>query len=233
MKYRKRIESIVLDQITHVLPNEQRIFYEMGSVLPLKNVLWLRGATGSGRSLLIRMLLGIVIPTRGSVVVNGDRVSDMTFDEFLPYRLNMGLSFDFGGLLHNRNIFGNLSLQLEYHNFGTHDAIQTQVEKYLTIFNLHSVMNERPSSIVGSLRKAACVARAFVHEPQLLLLDDPTTGLRSEVRTRLARLIGEAKDKGQTVILTGDDEDFFNQFSPIVFEFKNQKLRQLSLGSAA
>jgi phospholipid/cholesterol/gamma-HCH transport system ATP-binding protein len=233
MMYKKSFASVQLNQIHHTLPNGRVLFEDLNFVLPMGQVVWFKGDTGTGKSVLIKILLGLYEPTGGAVLINGESLFDMSFEEFLPYRINMGLSFDFGGLIHNRDIAGNLALPLEYHKFGTPEKIKEQVTKYLEIFNLSGVSHERPSGIVGGLRKAVCVARAFVHEPQILILDDPTTGLRGDTRERLQKQIHESIKNGQTVVIASDDGEFMKQFNPEVFEMKDKKMTKVQLKRAA
>lgn len=222
---REAIKSISLKSLTHELPDGRKLFQDVNVDFPLGEIIWFRGESGTGKSLLIKMLLGVVIPGHGKLLINDSCITDMTFEEFLPYKLNMGLSFDFGGLIHNRDLRGNLSLPLEYHKFGSEHEITDQVNKYLEAFNLKDLAHERPSSVVGGVRKAVCVARAFVHEPQILFLDDPTTGLRGETKSRLKLMVQEAHKKGQTVIIATEDGAFMEDLQPLVFDFIDQSIR--------
>ncbi|MCB0351209.1 MAG: ATP-binding cassette domain-containing protein [Bdellovibrionales bacterium] len=219
---RESIESISFDSVSFSSRNGAAVFSDFSLDLPMNKIVWLRGVSGTGKSVLIKMICGLLMPTKGQVLVNGQAISEMTFEEFTPMRCNMGYSFDFGGLINNRTLVANLLLANQYHNFeiANPEEIVSRINEYMRIFNIDKFSQERPSSVVGGLRKATCVARAFVHEPELLLLDDPTTGLQGEVRDRLAELIINKKNAGrlQHVFVASDDDQFMKKLNPILID---------------
>lgn len=233
---RESIKTIEFKNINFVTL-KGNVFSDLSFQFPLNDVLWLKGESGSGKSLLTKILCGLVEPTSGEYILNGRSVNEMTFEEFLPLRCNMGYSFEFGGLLNNRTILQNLLLPNEYHNydFGTPDNLVAHLAEYMQIFGLNKVAHERPSAIIGGLRKSACVARAFVHEPELLLLDDPTTGLSEEIKSRLRDLILRKKAKGEIkhVIVATNDVEFMKALNPLMIEVTADQLQQTHRGQAA
>src|SRR5690606_30834594 len=100
-----------------------------------------------------------------------------------------GLSFDFGGLINNRTLYQNLSLILEYHKFSKEQQIRDHVMSKLQDYGIEEYADVRPSLVPGGVRKVICVLRAFIHDPQVYLLDDPSTGLRKEARKALVHEI--------------------------------------------
>lgn len=234
---RKNIHSIEFCNVNFQLSSEASLFKDLSYSFPLNNIVWLRGASGSGKSVIMKMLSGLIVPTSGDYRLNNESVNEMSFEEFLPYRCNIGYSFDFGGLIHNRDILGNMLLATEYHNFefGTPDQLVTRVMSYMQTFNLQKVAYQRPSSIVGGLRKAACVARAFMHEPELLLLDDPTTGLRGDTATQLKDLILIKRASGELkhVIIASEDTEFMKTLNPVIVEVVHGGLVSLNERGAA
>ncbi len=115
---RPQIESIHLKNITLQTPGaKEPLFQNMNFLFPQQGTYWIKSESGAGKSTLLRLLDGLVVPDEGQYLINGHDVANMTFTEFNPYRLQFGLSYDFGGLIHNRTLFQNLSLILEYHKF--------------------------------------------------------------------------------------------------------------------
>jgi len=226
--FRKEIKQIQFQNLNFVNTQKQSIFNNLNADISMGGFIWLRGASGSGKSLLLKMIMGTLSPESGCVKINDKSLAEFSFEEFLPYRINMGLSFDFGGLINNRDLFGNLALPLEYHKFGQSKDIEAQVNKYLEIFNLSGVASQRPSSVMGGMRKATCVARAFVHEPQLLLLDDPTTGLNIEVKHKLLKHLQQIKQTNRTVIIASEDTDFVTQLEPLQMQIVGGQLKVLN-----
>ncbi len=226
---REPIQSIVFKNASFFTANGQPVFENLNFSFPMGEVVWLKGQSGAGKSVILKMLCGLIMPSSGRILINGKVISDMTFEEFAPLRCNMGYSFDFGGLINNRNIRANLTLATEYHNFesGRDEEIVPTIDYYLEQFNLKSVEKERPSSIAGGLRKAACVARAFVHEPELLLLDDPSTGLRGDTCAKLIKLIDMKKTSGclKHTIVASDDEVFMKKLNAKTIDMNELQIK--------
>lgn len=165
------------------------VFKNITIDLPCNEAIFISGQEGSGKSMILKILAGLAVPQSGQYLINGQDVLNMSFEEFLPFRLNIGYSFDMNGLLSNKTIRENLTLPLEYHRWLAPDDIKKRVDELLEYFNLHSVADLRPSDAPGSTRKAACVARAFVLDPEILILDQPTVGLSKTVKERLIHLL--------------------------------------------
>ena len=167
----------------------------------LGKVAWLSGPSGGGKSTLMKTLAGLINPLNGDFLINGVAVQNLSFEEFLPYRLNIGYSFDQGGLLSNRTLWDNIMLPMLYHKLLPYSEAEQKAEGLVKLFAIDKYRNERPASVPGGVRKAACVARAFVMDPTVLLLDEPTTGLNDEGIEALHVLIGQIKRKGDAVVL--------------------------------
>lgn len=156
---------------------------------PTQTVVWIKGHSGCGKSSLLKMMVGILAPSRGQYLINGIDVSELSFEEFLPYRLAMGYSFDIGGLISNRTLFENLALPLMYHGEGSSDEISHWVSEVLEIFGISKEKDQRPAMVPGRTRKACVVARSLIMKPQMLVLDDPLMGLSKEMINSLMTLI--------------------------------------------
>lgn len=207
---RQAIQSIEFKNVSLRTADGMAIFDSVDFKFPDSGVVWVKAAPGGGKSTLLRILDGLSLVSSGEYLVNGEDVSQMTFDEFAPLRMNMGYSFDFGGLIHNRTLYQNLSLALEYHQLYGAEEIDEKVQEILQGFALDLVSDLRPSAVPGAIRKALCVARAFVHQPQVLLLDDPTTGLRPETKNYFRILLESIKRNRPEalVFIATDDVEF-------------------------
>ncbi len=155
-----------------------------------QNVLF-EGRLGSGRSSLMKLLAGLLMPTTGSYFINDCDVTKMSFEEFLPYRLFIGYAFDYGGLLANRSLKDNLLIPLIYHALLTPSEAEARVKQMIDIFKITGHENQRPASVSGAMRKATVVARSFILRPELLILDDPFVGLDDEQGKNIVDLILE------------------------------------------
>lgn len=204
--------SVLLEGITFELPRHRAIR--------------VAGHTGSGKSAVLKMLAGLLTPLDGEYFINGNPVNEMSFEEFLAYRLHIGYSFDLGGLLNNRTLKENLTLPLEYHKRFSPTQIKEKLAHFLELFNLGTVAERRPSAVSGSQRKACCVARALMMEPQLLIMDDPTTGLGTLAVQALAEHVAAEMKSGRLkfVVLTSDDSVLLSALNPKTLEIRQQWL---------
>jgi phospholipid/cholesterol/gamma-HCH transport system ATP-binding protein len=167
------------------------IFNNVTADMPANKAVWIRAPGQRGKSTLLKIMAGLLSPTGGRYLINGANVCDMSFEEFLPYRLSMGYGFEFGGLLSNKTLFENLLLPLEYHNFLPHDEAVERVNETIRTFGLGWSKDQRPFSASGSQRKLTCVLRPFMHWPQVVFLDDPTTGLKQDNLNDLYHFVEE------------------------------------------
>tara|TARA_B100000749_G_scaffold280707_1_gene278105 strand:- start:22360 stop:23076 length:717 start_codon:yes stop_codon:yes gene_type:complete len=183
--------------------------------LPTGKVVHVKGRRGVGKSAFLRVLAGIEVPTQGEYYINSKNTLAMSFEEFLEYRILIGYSFDYGGLIHNMTIKDNLILPLRYHNAVEGWLIEERVEYYLRLFDLWDVRDERPSFVSGSMRKEACVARAFIMEPEMVILDCPTVGMHKHNIQVLIDLVKEKQISGNLkhVFVASDDDEFISSFA--------------------
>jgi phospholipid/cholesterol/gamma-HCH transport system ATP-binding protein len=139
----------------------------------------------------MKCLVGIREFSRGEYRINGSLVTEMSFEEFLPYRLSMGYVFDFGGLLSNKTLQENLLLGIEYHSFFDNEKAAAKIREFIYRMNIVEYMHLRPFHVPGYVRKLVCVLRAFLHEPKLLLLDQPASALDPKRKVALWSWIEE------------------------------------------
>lgn len=202
------IESLELRDISFGYDGGDEVFSALSFIFPVGEIVNLQGPHGSGKSTLFKILMGLSEPTLGSFLVNGKLTADMTFEEYNPYRLAMGYTFDSGGLIHNRTILENLTLPLVYHKICNEREASERAHGLLSYFDIHTSASARPSAVPGRVRKAAVIARAFIMNPSVLLLDDPSTGLSSRAVQNLKSLIGKKRASGELKYVFSISDDF-------------------------
>jgi phospholipid/cholesterol/gamma-HCH transport system ATP-binding protein len=173
----KSIESLKFENLTFGFDGHAETFKQVDFEFPMNDIVWVQAESGSGRSTLMQILAGLIHPNHGKYLVNGKDVLDMSFEEFLPYRLSIGYGFDMGGLLHNKTLKENLMLPLLYHKILDYKKAEERVHEYLDLFGVIKHKDKRPSVVPGGTRKLTCLIRALILHPQVLLLDEPTVGL--------------------------------------------------------
>lgn len=171
---------------------------------------WLKSEEGAGKSTILQLVAGLLLPTSGSYLINGVDVSAMSFEQFLPYRLRIGFTFDYGGLISNRTIFDNLLLPLVYHRLILEDDARARVDKMIHRFDMQKYRDERPAHVPGRVRKLAVILRGLITYPQVLLLDDPSVGLGEATAQNFADLVNELRAKNviRHLIMSCYDDKF-------------------------
>ena len=179
---------------------------------PQEETTLIKSEQGAGKSTLLQILAGLIVPQSGKYLINDQDVMEMTFEEFLPYRLSIGYTFDYGGLINNRTVYENLMLPLVYHKLISLDQAEEKVKLLIKKFELEKFKDERPAHIPGRIRKITCLLRAMVIDPQVLLLDDPSVGLGQEISLRFLDLIEFHKKQKNLkhVFITSYDEKFMS-----------------------
>jgi len=186
------VESLSLESITFGYENSAPLFSKLDFVLPTDKTVFVSGPIGQGQSTFLKLLGVLEFPQEGKYLINGQDVGEMTFEEFLPIRKRIGYSFDYGGLLANRTLRDNLVLPLVYHKACSEGEAYERAMDLAKLFDVEKQMELRPALVSGGLRKLICVIRAFILDPEMVVLDDPFTGLDAKSAQNVVDLI-EAK----------------------------------------
>jgi phospholipid/cholesterol/gamma-HCH transport system ATP-binding protein len=142
------------------------------------------GPSGTGKSVLIKHIIGLMFPDSGDVIVKGKVVKDLTMPELLAMRRKIGVLFQDGALFGSMNVFDNVAFPLRQHTDYSEAMIAERVRERLGDVGLSDAMFDLPSQLSGGMRKRAGFARALVMEPDIVIFDEPDSGL-DPVRTAL------------------------------------------------
>ncbi len=230
------IEKIEFKKMGFYYVENEKVFENVDALFLPDDVNYLQGPRGSGKNSLIKLLLGLQSPTAGDFCLNGQRVNDLSYKEFDPYRLNMGHSFDAGGLINNLSLFENFMLILNYHDVQSNNQRPEMIIDLLKVFDLQDQKHLRPAFLSGSARKAASVLRAFLLRPEVLILNDPTQGLSVEHIDPLVDLINQYKKEHQLkfVFISSDDQKLIEKLPGKILDvttrglFEKTSLRRVS-----
>jgi phospholipid/cholesterol/gamma-HCH transport system ATP-binding protein len=142
------------------------------------------GPSGTGKSVLIKHIIGLMFPDSGDLIVHGQSVPNLTMPDLLKLRRKIGVLFQDGALFGSMSVFDNVAFPLRQHTDLTEGQISERVSQRLTDVGLADAMNDAPSQLSGGMRKRAGFARALVMEPDIVIFDEPDSGL-DPVRTAL------------------------------------------------
>jgi phospholipid/cholesterol/gamma-HCH transport system ATP-binding protein len=135
------------------------------------------GASGAGKSVLLKHLIGLISPDRGNVIVDGEDLTNSTPARCLEIRRKFGMSFQEGALFDSLNVFENIAFPLRRHTKMSEDEIAARVRECLALVHLEGVEAKATSELSGGMRRRVGFARAIPLQPEILLFDEPNTGL--------------------------------------------------------
>ena len=169
------------------------------------------GASGSGKSVMLKHIVGLITPDRGRVVVNGTEVVGLPRDELYDLRRKVGYVFQFAALFDSMTIGENVGMGLRRVAGMTEEEIRQRVEESLAVVELEGFEDRLPSEISGGQRKRVGLARGIATRPQYVLYDEPTTGLDPVTTTVIDRLILRTRDELQvtSIVVTHDMNSAF------------------------
>ncbi len=155
----------------------------------------LMGPSGTGKSVTLRHVIGILKPDSGSVQVGGLEVPTMDRDDLMALRRRMGYLFQNGALINWLTVEQNVALPLEEHSSLSKSAIADRVHEVLRMVGLDQAKEQYPPSISGGMKLRAGLARALVTQPEYVLYDEPNAGLDPIISHQIHDLIIEVRDR--------------------------------------
>lgn len=188
-----KIDSLRFENLAFEYEEGRPVFRDLSFEVPVDDSFFVSGPIGSGQSTFLKLLAVVAQPQSGRYTINGVDTTDLSFEEFLPFRRRIGYTFDYGGLFANRTLFDNLALPLVYHKISSEADIMKRIHDLADAFKFRNQLEQRPAAVSGGLRKLACVLRSFLLDPEMIVMDDPFTGIGTEASHKLVELIADAR----------------------------------------
>ena len=154
----------------------------------------LLGASGVGKSVVLKLVLGLFRPDSGAIAVNGRRIDQMTEHELLGIRGDIGMLFQETALFDSLTVAENVGYRLYEETDMPPDEVRTRVTEVLGFIGLGDYVDAMPSDLSGGQRRRVAIARAIAYKPSLLLFDDPTTGLDPIIATTVDDEVVKLRD---------------------------------------
>ncbi len=164
------------------------------------------GRSGCGKSVLLKHLIGLLQPDGGQVIVDGQEMSHLTGEALVALRLKFGMLFQGAALFDSLTVGENVAFPLREHTQMSEEDIQARVRECLGLVGLHGVEHLKPAELSGGMRKRVGLARALAIKPQVILYDEPTTGVDPIMADAINELIKELHDRLRVtgVVVTHD-----------------------------
>jgi phospholipid/cholesterol/gamma-HCH transport system ATP-binding protein len=180
-------DRVVLDNISFRLPHgETKALF---------------GVAGSGKSILLKLALGLIKPDAGRIFVLGEDVTEMSENQLFALRRQIGMVFQESALFDSRTVRENVAFRLIEEGNVSADEIERRVREALSFVELERTVGMFPSELSGGMRRRVAIARAIVTQPDILLYDSPTGGLDPVTSTTIVELIVKQRDVYKTSAL--------------------------------
>ena len=170
-------------------------------------VLCVLGPSGTGKSVTLRHINGLTRPDSGDVKVFGESIVALTEEELSPVRRRLAMLFQGGALFDSMNVEDNIAFPIREHSpERAPEDVAAAVAEKLTMVGLPGIQRKMPSELSGGMRKRVALARSIALEPEIILYDEPTTGLDPVSSEKIAQLIVDVNHRLQTtsVVVTHD-----------------------------
>lgn len=179
------------------------VFDDLSVVFPGGEISVITGQSGSGKTTLLRTMACLLRPDRGRVLADGADLTAMSRSEVSEFRGRVGMLFQGGALLDSMTVFDNVALPLREHSTESEEAIREQVHSAFSAVDLHNVDALLPGELSGGMVKRAGLARALIGAPDILLCDEPFSGLDPPTVRKVEALLMEINRRTRaTLILT-------------------------------
>ena len=186
--------------------NGKPIFCDLNLKINAHETVVLFGPSGVGKTVLIKLCLGLVKPDRGEIYIDGDRVDTMSESELTEMRLKTGTLFQYYALFDSMTVEKNVGFFLNNHTKLTPKEIETRVIAELDRVDLKGNEALKPGELSGGMQKRVGIARALIHKPKIIFYDSPTDGLDPVTADRIIDLIRQLNDdlKITSLVISND-----------------------------
>ncbi len=222
-------KSITLKDVS-LFGGNTKILDSISVTFPLHQCTVVMGFSGSGRSSLLKVAAGILVPDEGVVHVQGKPLSKMSEKELLTFRSRSGFAFQDAALWSNLTVYQNLLLPLQFHRRKTPiEQLDQKIRRILSEFDFQDDPQFRPAQLSAGERKLVSLLRALVLEPSILFLDEPTSFLDNVTVERILRALKTLKQEGKTLIIATHSPELTSQLADRLVVLKGGRIIEQGL----
>ena len=184
------------------------------------------GESGTGKSTALKLILRLLVPDKGRVLIDGEDITHLSFEEALKVRQKMGMVFQGAALFDSMTVFENIAYPLREHTRLDEAEIQKRVEEKLQFVDLDParVMDQLPSELSGGMRKRVGIARGMANDAEIMLYDEPTSGLDPLTTTTITRLIMKLQRELRvtSIVVSHDIRSVFRMASKVALLYERK-----------
>lgn len=165
----------------------------------------LLGGSGTGKSVLLRSIIGLERIDSGNILFHNERIDHLTEDQLKDFRIKISYSFQSGALFDSINVFENIAYPLREHTKLTEHEISIKIKDMLKLIDLEGKEHLMPSDLSGGMQKRVGMARAMILDPEIVLYDEPTAGLDPQNTLNVVSIMQQLKARGLSSIFVTHD----------------------------
>lgn len=195
---------ITIDNLTRWYPGQQMIFHEFDMKLERGDFVFVIGKSGSGKTSLMKLITGQIMPPKQMVFVNGEDVARLTTSEIQELRRRLGVIYQDYKLLPDRSVFDNIALPLTLQDL-PESEIRERVELTAKEFGFHAKLGHKVALLSGGEKQKVAIMRALITLPECILADEPTGNLDPEATNMIADMLIQANKRGHSIMLITHD----------------------------
>jgi phospholipid/cholesterol/gamma-HCH transport system ATP-binding protein len=185
--------AVVFDHVSFAF-DDHAVLHDISLSVPVGSMKILLGASGAGKSVTLKLMLGLLRPDAGRIFVDGRRIDDMAEGALLRLRADIGMLFQESALFDSLTVGENVGYRLHEETDTPPDEVRARIDEVLGFIGLSEFVDRLPSQLSGGQRRRVAIARAMASRPKLLLFDDPTTGLDPIIATTVDDEIVKLRD---------------------------------------
>jgi len=204
------LNAIVFEHVSLAF-DEHVVLKDLSFTVPKGDMRIMFGASGAGKSVILKLALGLLRPDAGAIFVNGLRVDEMSEFDLLKMRSDIGMVFQENALFDSLTVAQNVGFRLQEEREMTEEQIDARIDEVLGFVGLREFADRMPAALSGGQRRRVGIARAMASKPRLLLFDDPITGLDPLIATTIDDEIVKLRDLEDvtTFVVTHQIRDAF------------------------
>ena len=210
-------------EVTKIYKNDVCALKDLSFRVEDGEFVFLIGASGAGKTSIIKMLLGEVKPTSGEIIVDDIDIVKLRNRKIPHLRKKMGIVFQDFRLLEGKTVFDNIKYPLQILGVSKRE-INRRVKELLELVGLSERANSFPNQLSGGEQQRVCIARAIVNRPKYLIADEPTGNLDPNTSEDIMKLLLDVNAKGTTVIVSTHDKDIVNKLKKRVISMNHGEM---------
>mgnify|MGYP000448161601 CR=1 FL=1 len=189
----ERHSVIEFRNVWHSYDGEHFVLEDISFSVGPGEMIVILGGSGSGKSTILRLTLGLIRPDEGEIFIHGQEITSMTEQELLAIRRKIGIVFQSGALFDSLSVYENVAYRLREEGW-PEERIEEEVMRQLAFIDFKGDVHALPGELSGGMRRAVAIARAMVGGPEILLFDEPTAGLDPPTARTLCELAAKYRD---------------------------------------